>query len=82
MSKYFIPYNKAEDPTYPEEVKYIREVVESKYGKFNCTNAKIGDLWRDFSNEYDACFLHPSDEWIERFAEWLGYEDDEEDDFE
>ena len=71
-----------EDPDYPEDVKKIRDVIIEKYGVLNCTNRQLGDLWRWFSCEYDAGFLYPNDDYIKNFAEWLGYEDDEEDDFE
>lgn len=72
MSKYFIPYEEKDDMAYPEDVKKIREIVESQYGRFSCTNQKIGELWRHFSYEYyDAGFLIPDDRFIKQFVDWL-----------
>ena len=73
MSKYFKPYEEnEEDPIYPEDVKRIRQAIECSFGKFDCSNRKIGELWRDFSEEcYSAGFLMPSWEPIKEFVEWL-----------
>ena len=73
MSRYFKPYEKNEDdPIYPEDVRMIRRTIENGFGKFDCTNRKIGELWRDFSEEcYGAGFLMPSWEPIKEFVEWL-----------
>ena len=78
MSRYFKPYHKnEEDPTYPEDVKRIRKGLESAYGVVKCSNAKLGELWRDFSDTYSAGFLGPNDQLIEEFARWLEEEDDD-----
>ena len=71
MSKYFKPYNTEEDPTYPEDVRYIRTELESEYGTVECSNLKLGELWRDFSDTYHASFLNPDDQFIKEFASWL-----------
>lgn len=73
MSKYFKLYHKdEEDPTYPEDVKYIRAELELAYGAVECSNAKLGELWRDFSNDvYSASFMNPSPLSIHEFASWL-----------
>lgn len=72
MSKYFKPYNTEEDPLYPEDVKHIRVEIESKYGTLDCSNKKLGELWRDFSDDiYFAGFVNPSDDTIKEFTDWL-----------
>ncbi len=73
MSKYFKPYHKSEeDPTYPEDVKYIRAEIEAVYGTVECSNLKLGELWRDFSyDNYRACFMNPNSQLIGEFAHWL-----------
>lgn len=72
MSRYFKPYEENEDdPTYPEDVKIIRHTIENSFGKFDCTNCKIGELWRDFSEDYHASFLAPDWDFIKEFVEWL-----------
>lgn len=72
MSRYFKPYEENEDdPTYPEDVQKIRQTIECSFGKFNCTNRKIGELWRDFSETYHASFLIPEWDFIKEFVEWL-----------
>ena len=77
MSKYFIPYIKEEqDPTYPEDVRYIRAEISALYGTLDCSNKKLGELWRDFSDRFDAGFLNPNAELIEEFVEWLDIHDD------
>lgn len=60
-----------EDPTYPEDVKFIRKELE-KSGTVYCSNKRLGELWRDFSDRlYDAGFLHPEPEFIEEFINFL-----------
>ena len=77
MSRYFIPYiREEEDPTYPEDVKYIRAEILASYGTLDCSNKKLGELWRDFSDRYDAGFLSPSSVLIEEFVGWLDRHDD------
>lgn len=74
MSRYFKPYHneEAEDPTYPEEVKCIRAGLESTHGTVECSNAKLGELWRDFSDTYySAGFMDPNAYLISEFASWL-----------
>ena len=72
MSKYFIPYQQDPVLEYPEDIDFIKKVVESKYGKFNCSDAMIDKLWRDFSEEeYEAGFLDPNEMFIEQFIYWL-----------
>ena len=74
MSRYFKPYynkDEEEDPTYPEDVKYIRAELESVHGTLECSNKKLGELWRDFSDTYHACFLNPDNLFIKEFASWL-----------
>ena len=70
MSKYFKRY---EDNTltYPEDVSFIRKTIEEKYGILTCSNHKLENLWRKFSNTYEAGFLIPSEELIEHFIYWL-----------
>ena len=77
MSRYFRPYNNEQDPTYPEDVKYIRAELESMYGTVECSNKKLGELWRDFSGTYSAQFLDPSAYFIAEFASWLVAEESE-----
>jgi len=77
MSRYFKPYEENEDdPTYPEDVRRIRQTIEYSFGKFDCTNRKIGELWRDFSEEYSASFLIPEWNFIKEFVEWLERQED------
>lgn len=76
MSRYFTPYCIEEDPTYPVEVKYIRNELESKYGTVECSNKKLGDLWRDFSDTYSASFLIPDARFVSEFARWLEAKND------
>ena len=71
MSRYFRPYHNEEDPTYPEDVKYIRAELEAKHGVVECSNAKLGELWRDFSDTYSASFLNPDTHFVAEFARWL-----------
>lgn len=77
MSRYFKPYKENEDdPTYPEDVRKIRQTIECSFGRFDCTDRKIGELWRDFSETYDAGFLMPGWELIKEFVEWLKRQED------
>lgn len=78
MSRYFKPYEENEDdPIYPKNVKMIRHNIENSFGKFDCTNRKIGELWRDFSEEkYSASFLIPEWHFIKEFVEWLKEQED------
>lgn len=81
--KIFKFFNKKEDPTYPEDVKYIRAELE-KLGTVSCTDAELGQAWRDFSEEcYCAGFLNPDEKYVAEFARWLDFdgaaEEDEED---
>ena len=70
-------FNKKEDPKYPKEVNQIRVGLE-KFGTVSCTDAELGQAWRDFSDEcYCAGFLNPDDESIRYFAEWLDRNDEE-----
>ena len=73
MSKYFKPYEENDDdPTYPDDVREIRQIIECRFGKFDCSNRKVGELWRDFSEEcYEAGFLTPEWDFIKEFVEWL-----------
>ena len=72
MSKYFIPYEKESILEYPEDINFIKKVVGSKYGKFNCSDIMIDKLWRDFcEEEYEAGFLDPNEMFIEDFVKWL-----------
>lgn len=72
MSKYFIPYEEEDILEYPEDIAFIKNIVELHYGKFNCSNSKIDELWRDFSGEeYEAQFLDPNEMFIEDFVKWL-----------
>jgi len=72
MSKYFILYETDSTLEYPEDIDFIKKVIESKYGKFNCSDIIIDKLWRDFSEEeYDAGFLDPDGMFIEDFVKWL-----------
>lgn len=73
--KIFKFFNKKEDPTYPEDVKYIRAELE-KLGEVNGTNYEIGQAWRDFSDEcYCAGFLNPDKEKsVAEFARWLDFD--------
>ena len=78
MSRYFKPYDRSEDPNYPEDVRHIRLEIESKYGTLTCSNRKLGELWRNFSEEaYSAGFLDPNDKFIKEFSIWLQKSDDE-----
>ena len=69
MSKYFTR-NINSELKYPEEIKYIREYME-QYGKINCSDNKLDELWRDYSNCYSAIFLIPSEELINGFMDYL-----------
>ena len=73
MSKYFKPYPKnEEDPLYPEDIRHIRAEIEALYGKVKCSNKKLGELWRDFSDDvYDAYFLDANPMLILEFVRWL-----------
>lgn len=77
MSKYFKPYIKhEEDPTYPEDIKYIRAEIEAFYGTVECSNLKLGELWRDFSDKIcSASFLYPNTTLIKEFVSWLETQD-------
>ena len=76
--KIFEFFKKKEDPTYPKEVKQIRAGLE-KLRTVSCTDAELGQAWRDFSDEcYCASFLNPDNESIRYFAEWLDRDEDEE----
>lgn len=80
--KIFKFFNKKEERTYPEDVKYIRAELE-KLGEVNGTDHEIGQAWRDFSDEcYCAGFLNPDKESVAEFARWLDFDgaagDDEE----
>ena len=80
MSRYFKPYPKSdEDTTYPEDIKYLRTEIEDHYGTLTCSNRKLGELWRDFSDEaYCASFLCINSESLVReFVEWLANKRDE-----
>lgn len=71
-------FNKKEDPKYQKEVNQIRIGLE-KLGTVSCTDAELGQAWRDFSDEcYCASFLIPDDDYIRHFAEWLDSDKDEE----
>ena len=76
--KIFEFFKKKEEPKYPKEVKQIRAGLE-KLGTVSCTDAELGQAWRDFSDEcYCAGFLNPDNESIKYFAEWLDRDEDEE----
>ena len=75
-------FNKKEDPKYQKEVNQIRIGLE-KLGTVSCTDAELGQAWRDFSDEcYCASFLIPDDESIRHFAEWLDFDNVDDDEVE
>lgn len=72
--KIFKFFNKKEESTYPEDVKYIRVELE-KLGTVSCTDAELGQAWRDFSDEcYCAGFLNPDERSVAEFARWLDFD--------
>lgn len=80
MSKYFeryerkepVEYNEEELVDYPEDIAFIRTEVESKYGKLDCSDRKLEDLWRDYSDEcWCAGFMSPDEAIVESFVDWL-----------
>lgn len=72
MSIYLKRYEDNSTLTYPEDIFFIRKVIEEKYGTLTCSNHKLEELWRDFSEEeYAAGFLSPNENFIEEFVYWL-----------
>lgn len=46
--------------------------MESKYGILDCSDYKLEDLWRDYSDEmWCAGFMSPDEAIVESFADWL-----------
>lgn len=76
MSKYFKRYEDNRTLTYPEDVFFIRNTIEEEYGTLTCSNHKLEDLWRDFSDTYDTGFLYPNESLIEEFTCWLESQED------
>lgn len=63
---------------YPEDMAKILAYLKS-HGELFVQDEKIEDLWEDFSDEYDAQWLGPDEELLERFARWLDQYDEEAD---
>ena len=73
MSKYFKRYEDIMPVLhYQDDVSYIRTEVESKYGTLDCSDSKLEDLWRNYSDDaWCAGFMSPNEELIESFVDWL-----------
>lgn len=76
MSKYFKRYEDNSTLIYPEDIAFIRKIIEEQYGVLSCSNRKLDDLWRDFSDTYSAGFLDPNEKLIEYFTFWLESHED------
>ena len=76
MSKYFKRYEDNSTLTYPEDISFIRKTIKEKYGTLTCSNYKLEDLWRDFSETYSAGFLDPDEYFIKEFVYWLELQED------
>ena len=76
MSKYFKRHEDNSTLIYPEDIFFIRKTIEEKYGSLTCSNHKLDDLWRDFSDTYSAGFLDPNENLIEEFTNWLESQED------
>lgn len=70
MSKYFIFKEDIPELHHTEDIKKIRDYLES-VGELKCTDRQLFILWDKFSDTWDASWLSVDIETLEPFAEWL-----------